>query len=216
MLLKRLEVTLDSFLGDSNEIKHYKTGKTSETLRQAIDEQLHFLQQTPLHFQIEDALQAPMSLLWEHSKKVSGDARGNHNSIVKRVLVGAVPDRGGRVNELRNKRVFEEPKGKYGGSQHNNNNNRKFQNNNNKRDNNNNNNNNNTNNQSTKSQESNTTTNAINPSTNDNTTNDNKDNNNKDNNKDNHNKHRQNHHHNNNRNHSSKNNKSSHRQVTMN
>jgi hypothetical protein len=45
--------------------------------------------------QIEDALAAPLSLLHEHSKKVTGGA-GTAGSIVKKVLIGKVPDRGGR------------------------------------------------------------------------------------------------------------------------
>jgi hypothetical protein len=44
---------------------------------------------------IEDAIAAPISLLHEHSKKVTGGA-GTAGSIVKKVLIGKVPDRGGR------------------------------------------------------------------------------------------------------------------------
>ena len=44
---------------------------------------------------------APVTLLYEHSKRVT-DSVGS-KSLVKTVIIGHVPDRGGRTNEMRPK-----------------------------------------------------------------------------------------------------------------
>jgi hypothetical protein len=55
---------------------------------------------------VEDAFTAPISLIYEHTRKVteqSDSHSGARASLVKKVLIGKVPDRGGRANEMRPK-----------------------------------------------------------------------------------------------------------------
>lgn len=68
-------------------------------------------------------LQAPVALAVEQMMKVTGQVEVSAKSLVKKVIVGQVPDRGGRVNELRQKRL-DEPHGRFnkGGNGRNNNN----------------------------------------------------------------------------------------------
>ena len=51
---------------------------------------------------MEDVIQAPMSLIYENSKRVVGDSLGA-GSTVKSVLIGEVPDRGGRAGDIKSK-----------------------------------------------------------------------------------------------------------------
>lgn len=51
---------------------------------------------------MEDVINAPCSLIFESSKKVT-ESKGNKKSLVKTVIIGSVPDRGGRANEMRPK-----------------------------------------------------------------------------------------------------------------
>lgn len=53
-------------------------------------------------FTLEDALNAPLSLMLEQSQPIySRSQSGRGKSFVKKALPGHVPDRGGRVNEIR-------------------------------------------------------------------------------------------------------------------
>lgn len=94
MLIKRLDVTIQSFLWGEQ-----AQGKEGEIVA-AIQAQRKHLQEEPVLYSYEDALAAPISLLHDHSKKVT-DQSGK--SLVKTVIIGSVPDRGGRANETRPK-----------------------------------------------------------------------------------------------------------------
>ena len=94
MLMKRLDVTIQSFLWGEQ-----AQGKEGEIVA-AIQAQRKHLQEEPMHYSFEDARAAPVSLLHDHSKKVT-DQSGK--SLVKTVIIGSVPDRGGRANETRPK-----------------------------------------------------------------------------------------------------------------
>lgn len=50
---------------------------------------------------------APVAIFYEQAKKVTGEAYTSAGSVVKKVMVGPVPDRGGRVNDLRQKKFYE-------------------------------------------------------------------------------------------------------------
>ena len=71
--------------------------------------------------QLQDALDAKVTLLHEHSKKITGvavhqqlDAHSDVKSVVKLILVGVVPDRGGRANEVRPKQIADLKKSSFG------------------------------------------------------------------------------------------------------
>ena len=49
---------------------------------------------------MDDVLSAPMSLIHENSKKVT-EKKGGDKSLVKTIIIGAVPDRGGRTQDIR-------------------------------------------------------------------------------------------------------------------
>jgi hypothetical protein len=112
MLLKRLEVTLNSFLGEDR--AKSSGDENLDRLRTAILSQQKYLETAPLHYQLEDALNAPLSLAIEQTMKVTGEMNVGEKSLVKKVIVGNVPDRGGRVNELRQKRLDGPPSQKHG------------------------------------------------------------------------------------------------------
>lgn len=136
MLLQRFDVTIQSFLNrDTAAFAAVTAGAataaattsvpkkdSNEQIREAIQSQLQYLQNNPLYFQIEDAIDAPSALLLEHSLKVTNtpadstsSSASKHRSIVKQVIIGKVPDRGGRVNELRPKRLDDFGHGGGGG-----------------------------------------------------------------------------------------------------
>ena len=52
--------------------------------------------------QLQDVKDAPLSLLREHSKKIT-EQGGGRKSLVKTIIIGSVPDRGGRAYEMRPK-----------------------------------------------------------------------------------------------------------------
>lgn len=124
MLLCRLNVTVQSFLW--SEKVHNQ--ENEDEVRTAIAAQQAFLQRgedlgegegmegsnsdTLPRYDIAAALLAPPSLLHELTRKVtSGNKgaesgkgeKGRSKSVVKSVIVGRVPDRGGRMNEIRPK-----------------------------------------------------------------------------------------------------------------
>eukprot|EP01038_Epipyxis_sp_PR26KG_P005668 gene5668-7825_t len=126
MLLKRLEVTVKSFLWSEN------VEKKEDEVLSIINDQLQYLNEFNNKHTIEEALHAPLSLPFEHSKRVSALnindqqklSSGNKiksKSIVKQIIIGKVPDRGGRVNEMRPKHT--EGGGNKYNKQYNNNNN---------------------------------------------------------------------------------------------
>lgn len=64
-----------------------------------------------VHIQLNDVKGAPVSLVYEHTKRVTD---GGGRSFVKNIIIGSVPDRGGRANEMRVK--VSGSSGGYGGS----------------------------------------------------------------------------------------------------
>ena len=94
MLMKRLDVTIQSFLWGEQ-----AQGKEGEIVA-AIQAQRKHLQEETMHYSLEDAIAAPISLLHDHSKKVTEQSG---KSLVKTVIIGSVPDRGGRASETRPK-----------------------------------------------------------------------------------------------------------------
>jgi hypothetical protein len=94
MLMKRLDVTIQSFLWGEK-----AQGKEGEIVA-AIKAQRMNLKEAAMAYGTQDALAAPMTIIHEHSKRVT-DSVGT--SLVKTVIIGAVPDRGGRANEMRPK-----------------------------------------------------------------------------------------------------------------
>ena len=95
MLMTRRDVTIQSFLwGEAAQ------GKEGEIVA-AIKAQRDNLTEESIKYSTEDALMAPVTLLYEHSKRVT-DSVGS-KSLVKTVIIGHVPDRGGRTNEMRPK-----------------------------------------------------------------------------------------------------------------
>jgi uncharacterized membrane protein YgcG len=96
MLMKRLDVTIESFLWGEK-----AQGKEGEIVA-AIKAQRDNLSEVPTKYSVlGDSVSAPISLLQEMSKKVT-DTCGQ-KSIIKSVIIGAVPDRGGRAGEMRPK-----------------------------------------------------------------------------------------------------------------
>ena len=96
MLLKRLDVTIQSFLWGEK-----AQGKENE-IAAAINAQRKYLIEEPSKYTLDDVFKAPVSLLHEHTKKVT-ETSGKKKSLVKTIIIGAVPDRGGRANEMRPK-----------------------------------------------------------------------------------------------------------------
>jgi len=101
MLIKRLDVTIQSFLWGK------KSKGKEQDIEAAIQAQRQFLKEEPKFYRSIDALNAPLSLLYQHSKKVT-EHNHNNRSLVKTIIIGAVPDRGGRTSDIR-------PKGGGGG-----------------------------------------------------------------------------------------------------
>ena len=103
MLLKRLDVTLQSFLWAERAV-----GREGE-IATAIQSQRSALSETPRQFSLQDAFDAPASLIAECSEGGIDSSAGIFNrSLVKSVLIGPVPDRGGRASALRTK-IAEKP-----------------------------------------------------------------------------------------------------------
>eukprot|EP01041_Mallomonas_annulata_P002712 gene2712-5339_t len=95
MLLKRLDVTIQSFLwGD-------RAKDREEEILTAVNVQRRHLTESTPRYSLEDALSAPHSMLHELSAKVTSTYA--IKSVVQRVIIGSVPDRGGRANETRPK-----------------------------------------------------------------------------------------------------------------
>jgi hypothetical protein len=123
MLLKRLDVTMQSFAW-SKQVQ----GKEEEVLA-AISAQRSEFKDEPVSYtvcifffnfsiflmltKLVDAIGAPISLAYEHSKRVDGgsgqrSAQGTaskrlSHSLVKTIIIGSVPDRGGRVSQTKPK-----------------------------------------------------------------------------------------------------------------
>jgi hypothetical protein len=106
MLTKRLDATIQSFLWGEQ-----VRGKESEIVA-AIQAQRSRLIEEPVQYTSADALKAPLSLLKEQTKKVT-DQGGQSKALVKKIIIGQVPDRGGRANEMRPKAADMRPN--YGG-----------------------------------------------------------------------------------------------------
>lgn len=65
--------------------------------------------------QLQDVRSAPFSLLRELSKKIT-EQGGGKKSLVKTIIIGSVPDRGGRANEMRPKATDVRPNYGSGGN----------------------------------------------------------------------------------------------------
>jgi len=122
LLLKRVELTVESFLWSE------RAEAEAARIRAAVLAQKQQLSHPPMRYQLEHVRQANVALLQEQSKRVtadtsqyvltqdSSDASGEMTmkSIVKQVLVGNVPDRGGRANEVRSKHIKEDMRRSFG------------------------------------------------------------------------------------------------------
>ena len=75
-------------------------GKEGEIVA-AIKEQRSHLTEDSNFYSQEEVFIAPISLLHEHTRRVT-DTSGD-KSLVKKIIIGKVPDRGGRANEMRPK-----------------------------------------------------------------------------------------------------------------
>ena len=94
MLCQRLDVTIDSFLwGEAAQGKEGEIVAAIKQHRGHLTEAAHF-------YKPEDVFTAPVSLMYEHMKKVT-DRGSVGDNIVKKIIIGKVPDRGGRANEMR-------------------------------------------------------------------------------------------------------------------
>jgi hypothetical protein len=83
MLLKRLDVTIQSFLWGKQ-----AQGKESE-IASAVNSQRVFLTEAPTRYSVADAKEVPISLLHDFSKRVT--EHSSKKSIVKRIIIGSVP-----------------------------------------------------------------------------------------------------------------------------
>ena len=95
MMLKRVDVSLEGFLWGENVI-----GKEGEIVA-AIQSQRQQLSEIPYRYSINDALYAPKNLLVEFTRSVSTGhttSASTRKSLVKTLIIGSVPDRGGRVD----------------------------------------------------------------------------------------------------------------------
>lgn len=102
LMLKRADVTLQGFLWGEN-----VAGKEGEIVA-AIQAQRKQLSEQPFKYSVDDIFSAPRSLLSEFTRSVSTSASvTNNRSFVKTLIIGSVPDRGGRVSEstLRNTNI---------------------------------------------------------------------------------------------------------------
>eukprot|EP01039_Chlorochromonas_danica_P007470 gene7470-8259_t len=101
MILERLDVTLQTFLGGEEAIEGGGGGEKGSALQAAIDRYRDHLKVEPsCRYGLEEALVAPVSLLEEVSAGVSRRV-STSSHLVKKAVLGAVPDRGGRVNDIR-------------------------------------------------------------------------------------------------------------------
>lgn len=96
MLLKRLDVTIKAFLWGK------QIEGREEEVSTALSAQRVELSEEPKSITLKDVIAAPASLLHEHSKRVVGDSLGR-GSVVKSVIIGTVPDRGGRAYDTKMK-----------------------------------------------------------------------------------------------------------------
>jgi len=95
MLMLRLDVTIQSFLW--GEKAQGKEGEIVAAMKAHRDN----LTETTTTYTVADAVTAPSTLIHELSKRVTDSA--GVKSFVKTVIIGAVPDRGGRAGEMRAK-----------------------------------------------------------------------------------------------------------------
>jgi hypothetical protein len=86
MLMKRLDVTIKSFLWGE------KAQGNEGLICAAIKAKRDHLSEVPVKYTISDALAAPVSLLHENSKRVTDKGSGRQKSLVKEILT----DQGGR------------------------------------------------------------------------------------------------------------------------
>jgi hypothetical protein len=117
MLLKRLDVTIQAFLwGKQIEGREEEVSAALSVQRAELSEEPRLFtvkgfecvqinqligRQHTL-YQLKDVSTAPASLLHEHLKRVVGDSLGR-GSVVKSVIIGTVPDRGGRAYDTKMK-----------------------------------------------------------------------------------------------------------------
>ena len=96
MLLKRLDVTMDTFIRS----KKLSSSDNEAEMTAAIRSLRQHLSPYATSYGIHDILSAPLFNIYEHSKKVTQTSHINKNkSFIKTLLIGSVPDRGGRVGD---------------------------------------------------------------------------------------------------------------------
>ena len=76
-------------------------GTQEEELNAAIQSQREYLSEFPHAYELQDVLSADPSLLNDIVTKTADNKR--NKSLVKTIIIGDVPDRGGRVDEARPK-----------------------------------------------------------------------------------------------------------------
>ena len=96
MLMTRLDVTVQLFLWS-----HKAEGKEGE-ITSSISARRKALTTSPAVIRPNDAFEAGSYLAnWYHQRVTDASSRGLRSSAVKSVRIGAVPDRGGRVDEMK-------------------------------------------------------------------------------------------------------------------
>lgn len=96
MLMTRLDVTIQSFLWS-----HKAEGREGE-ITSSISARRKALTTSPAVIRSMDAFEAGGYLAeWYHQRVTDASSRGLRSSAVKSVRIGAVPDRGGRVDEMK-------------------------------------------------------------------------------------------------------------------
>jgi hypothetical protein len=101
MLLRRLDVTMQSFL-----LGKQVLGREDELRRDIAARRVH-LREEPAAYQLADAIAAPATLVLQYSQRsmIGTKSKVARQDVVKSVLIGAVPDRGGRVSQTKPKNI---------------------------------------------------------------------------------------------------------------
>ncbi|CAM9570552.1 unnamed protein product [Choristocarpus tenellus] len=95
MLLRRCDVAVQSFLKGKDLL-----GSDKGAIAAQMKERMDTIADSSRAISVDDALQARHCVAWEHTRMIAAEAVAG-KSVAKRVLMGDVPDRGGRVGESR-------------------------------------------------------------------------------------------------------------------
>eukprot|EP00597_Dinobryon_sp_UTEXLB2267_P006154 CAMPEP_0170063942 /NCGR_PEP_ID=MMETSP0019_2-20121128/4621_1 /TAXON_ID=98059 /ORGANISM="Dinobryon sp., Strain UTEXLB2267" /LENGTH=330 /DNA_ID=CAMNT_0010270499 /DNA_START=284 /DNA_END=1276 /DNA_ORIENTATION=- len=119
MLIKRLEVTVDSFQRSKGLNEEAK-----ELLKAELQQRMTAIEVEPKEYTLSELFSAPRSLLMELTAKATASSSpmallsssvGGGPCMVKALMPGTVPDRGGRTNALRQKSAMPFKKSGGGG-----------------------------------------------------------------------------------------------------